>query len=275
MSEPFSFHGKDGVPLAGYSYAAQNPTRFLVGIHGMAEHAGRYEDFGVCLSRSGVSLTIADLRGHGRSGGRRGHIRKFSDYLDDASVLVGHASPAGQPKPFLFGHSLGGLIALAYALRWPESIAGVIVSSPALGSNLSIPPLQMAASTLLDRIWPTYPFKNTVDPNDLSRNPEVGRAYMQDPLILRWVSVRFFRETLRWMDRVGARAQEIKLPLLMLLGSRDKIVPIDQAQTFYEKISSAERELKVYRGYLHEILQDPERDLVYDDILRWIHDTQT
>src|SRR2546426_3621574 len=191
-----TFAGVGGVPIYWQRSApASGPPRGVVLLaHGYAEHVGRYADFVEHLCARGLAVAAVDHRGHGRSGGPRGHCRDVDDFVADLRALADMAEDwwPGVPR-VLFGHSMGGLLAFLYLLRHPQTVHAGALSAPAFSVPDAAPRLLQMVALLLGHLAPGVTFKSKLDENALSRNPAVGRAYVADPLVHRAASAGLFR----------------------------------------------------------------------------------
>lgn len=246
----------------------------MVIVHGLGEHSGRYLNLADHLVKSGFSLWIPDLRGHGKSGGARGHVETFDDYIRDAGAVLDLAladNPDGVPV-FLLGHSMGGLVAVGVALEWQGRLAGLTLSSPALGVASNLPAVKKAAVTLLARLFPRMGIKNELDPQNVSRDPDIVKRYMEDPLVHDRVSTRWFIQFMQAIEKAHNRAADIQLPILIQAAGEDRLVSTPSVQAFYNNLAEPDRELKVYAGLFHEIYNEtePDRQTVIDDLTAWL-----
>lgn len=239
----------------------------LVIVHGLCEHSGRYQHVTAEFNHFGYSVYRFDNRGHGRSGGDRGYINDFNELIDDAAKVVDRVRLENPDLPvFMLGHSLGGFIAAAYALKYPGRLSGQVLS----GAALMIQPGLAALEGVDVSETPRAPIINTLT-DKVCRDPEVVRAYREDPLNLKEFTTRLMSESLlrgaRWlMDR----QVEYTCPCLILHGGADQIVTPDTSSYFYQHIASRDKKLKIYDGLYHEILNEPEKDAVIKDIHVWL-----
>jgi acylglycerol lipase len=243
---------------------APDPRAALLLVHGVNEHSGRYEHVGDVLSSHGLDVLAFDLQGHGRSEGRQGHIDTFDDYLDDVEDLIEERRRLDLPV-VLFGHSLGGLIATAYAAsdRPPPDL--LVLSAPALAVHLSRPLRAMVPR--LARWAPNVRVRQGFDGDLLTRDPEVARGYRDDPLRIRRSSARRGQVILTAMDDTRARLERIKVPVYVFHGSGDRLVPPEASEPF-ESLEAATRVL--HPDLRHECLNEPEGDEVLAGVLAWI-----
>mgnify|MGYP001393549167 CR=1 FL=1 len=242
------------------AWPASAPVASLVLVHGYAEHSGRYDAFARRLAAKGISVLAPDLSGHGRSGGERARVESFDALLEDSRRALARAADGGV-KPFLFGHSMGGLVALGLSLAEQERLAGLILSGPAIGDPGAI-----------DALLALDPFPELVlDSTHLSRDPEVCAAYDRDPLNYRGPMPRPTVATLVAGARsVRERWQHLRLPLLALHGGDDALVPARGSEELYASVASSDKELAVLPGLRHEILNEPEGPEIADRIAYWI-----
>ncbi len=245
----------------------------MVVIHGAAEHSGRYEHVGERYKTKGYAVWALDLPGLGQSGGLRGHVERFADYLADVRMLVRMVRdllPGG--KVFLLGHSKGGLITLAYAEEdGGTSIDGAAVSAPLLAFRMRVPPAKAVPAKILAGIFPRLSARNQIDPAALARNPEVGRRYMADPLLCQTVTFRYFTELLRAMDATSQKAGSLaRLPILMMQGSADRIVDPDATRRFYDRLTIRDKEFQSFDGFYHELFNEDDREQVFAVLDGWL-----
>jgi len=237
-------------------------------VHGFGEHSGRYHDLTEFLCDRGFSVHAFDLRGHGQSSGLAGHIDRFADYEDDLRLAVASAGESG--PLFLIGHSLGGLITLRYLAGRPPDISGAVISAPLLGFAVRIPKLKLAIGRASGLIAPKMRMANEIDPAHLSRDPEVGRAYAEDPLVRRVVSARWFSEATLAMKSMQTAAARIQVPVLILHGTEDKLAAVDATRAVFDRIGSRDKELKVYPGFYLELFNEPEKQEVFRIVGDWL-----
>ena len=266
------FTGHDGLDLYYQAWAAEGaPLRGIVTIvHGIGEHSSAYRTVVERLGPAGFALYGFDLRGHGRSPGRRGFIHSWDDYRQDLRAflrLVAEQRP-GQPR-FLLGHSMGGIIALDYALRHPQGLSGVAVIGPAIG-ELGISPARLRLARILSRVWPTFSLPTGLDVSAISRDPGVVAAYRADPLVHDVGTARLGTELAETVDWVQAHAPDLRLPLLVQHGGADRLALPDGSRRFVANAGVPDKELREYPGAFHQIHNDTSHDAVTADLLAWL-----
>ena len=240
-------------------------------LHGYGEHSSRYAHVAAALGRAGYATAAIDVRGHGRSTGRRAHVDSFEDYLRDADTLLDEAAARWPDRPiFVLGHSNGGLIALHHALRRSRPVDGYIVSSPFLGFAIDVPRTKNAAGRLLSRLWPTFSLPTGLDPESLSHDPRVVERYREDPLVLSVSTGRWFTETLDAQKQLLARADEIDVPCLFLVAGADDLADPSTTDEVFHRLASSDREMDVFPNLKHEILNEPNWASIVERIARWM-----
>jgi alpha-beta hydrolase superfamily lysophospholipase len=261
-----SIAARDGVLLRTRRWAPEGGAwaRLLL-VHGIAEHSGRYERTGALLSAGGVDVWAFDLRGFGGSAGRRAFVRRWDDYLDDVGdrlVDLRDALPV-----VLMGHSMGGLIALTYATSERTAPDLLVLSSPALSTTVPAP--VRAIAPLLSRVLPTLAIGNALRGEQLTTDPDVGRAYFLDPLVVPRSTVRLGAELFAAAQRGRRDLSRLRVPTLVTHGAADTIVPPASTELL-GALPNVQR--RVYDGLRHETLNEPQGPQVVADILAWMRE---
>ena len=259
----------DGTRLAYRAWPASGAAITFAVVHGLGEHSGRYERFAHGMARHGMATYAVDLRGHGLSPGRRGHVDSWSQWTDDTAAFVRHVGELAGGEVVPLGHSFGGAAMLSAVLagKLPNS-KRFVVSSPALRLKLVVPSLQLNVVMLASRFAPTLTQDNKVNPGTISRIPEVVEAYRNDPLVHSKISTRMFTEWRRASDDILARAGEIRIPFLILAGTDDMLVDPQGSEELHRRSSISE--LRMLEGRYHEPFNDLGSDEVFDLIARWL-----
>jgi alpha-beta hydrolase superfamily lysophospholipase len=244
------------------------PWATLLIVHGLAEHSGRYDHVGRFLAAAGIDAHALDLRGFGGSGGRRASVERWSQLHDDLQDRVDALRAAAPARPLvLYGHSLGGLVALGYVLDGRSAPDLLVLSAPAL--RASIPLWQRVVVRAIGRLAPATMIANRLDPTDLSRDPAVGRSYAADPLNEHQSSLGFGRLALAEQGKVGEAINRLRVPTLVIHGGDDRLVP-PAASAVLQGLPDCTR--KVYPGLVHELHNEPESEEVLGDIVAWVRE---
>jgi acylglycerol lipase len=247
------------------------PKAALILLHGLGSHSGRYTNIVHPLLPRGYAVYGFDQIGHGRSDGARGRIERFEDLTETLAIFrttVG-GRQAGKPV-FLFGHSMGGLIAAFHLLDHQTDFQGAVFSAPAVKAGERITPAAILLGRILSAVAPGAGVLR-LNPDFLSHDPEVVRAYRDDPLVHHGKTpARLAAELWKAMRRVAEEAGRITLPFLALQGGADKIVDPGGAQWLYDRAGSKDKTLRIYAGLYHETFNEPERGRVLQDIETWL-----
>ncbi|MFM1722712.1 lysophospholipase [Rhodococcus sp. PAM 2766] len=247
------------------------PTGILLLAHGLGEHARRYDHVIERLVGLGLVVYAPDHRGHGRSGGKRIELRDWSEFIDDLHQLsaVATAENPGLDR-FLLGHSMGGAIALSYALDHQDELSGLILSAPAVDVVGGKPRVVVEVGKLLGRFAPGVPVE-TLDAKAVSRDPAVVAAYESDPLVHHGkVKAGIARGMIIAAESFPARLPSLTLPVLLLHGTEDHLADISGSRMIAAHAGSKDLTLKTYDGLFHEVFNEPEQDKVLDDLVDWL-----
>ena len=239
--------------------------------HGYAEHARRYDHVAQRFGESGLAVYALDLRGHGRSGGKRVYLRDISEYIDDFHTLAGIAA-AEYPelKRVVLGHSMGGGVVFAYSVEHPDDYAAMVLSGPAVDAQDGVSPVMVIVAKTLGKILPGLPVEE-LPASAVSRDPDVVAAYENDPLVHHGKLPAGIAKALIGVgETMPLRAPALTAPLLVVHGEQDKLIPVQGSRHLMECVGSQDAHLKVYPGLYHEVFNEPERAAVLDDVASWI-----
>ena len=249
-------------------------TGLVVIGHGLGEHAGRYEHVADALTAAGVAVRAFDHRGHGRSGGLRGHVDEFAQLPRDlASVVQAFRADYPDLPAVVYGHSLGGLITLQFHVDHPDhGLSGLILSNPLLEVAFVPPRWKTMAARLLGRLAPRLRLDNELDTTEISRDPVEVKAYEDDPLVHRLISTRLFNEMMAAADRSAASASSFRLPTLWILGGSDKIVSAKAGEAFARTLPADATTIRVWPESYHEPHNDLDKAEVIEAIVGWVQE---
>ena len=243
----------------------------VVFVHGLGEHVGRYAHVARAFNQAGYALLGFDLPGHGRTGGKRGHIPSLDRALDLVELRLADASQRYPGVPhFLYGHSMGGYLVLSYGLARKPKLTGIISTDPALGQLKPFPAWLVALVSGLAKIAPSVTINNMLDLSSLSHDPAVIQAYRDDPLVHPRISLRLAVDLIRGGGWIVAHAAEFPpIPLLLMQGSQDRIVS-PQATEAFARACSAQLTYKSWDGLLHELHNEYEQAEVIQTMVDWM-----
>lgn len=248
------------------------PKAMILLVHGYAEHAGRYQYFAEHCAGKGYAVFAIDHWGHGKSDGTPGFVPQFSVFRDGVDQLFGHARQDFSDLPaMLVGHSMGGLISATYLLTEQSKFAACVLSGPAIKAAEEPSAFLKAISGFLSRFFPRLGVLE-LDPNGVSRDPKVVADYLADPLVYNGkMGARLAAEMLANMTIVQENAEQISLPMLLLHGGKDSLAAVEGSEFLDRHISSGEKQLKIYPELFHEIFNEPEKDIVLNDMTDWLN----
>jgi alpha-beta hydrolase superfamily lysophospholipase len=262
---------KNGLVLRGMiNSPGQDVHAIIVFVHGVGEHIHRYDEWAADLVRDGIGFTGVDLPGHGLSDGARGHIRDYSLTDEMLNILIESASKTFRGVPvFIYGHSLGGGIVLDYIIRKNPVLKGAIVSSPWLKLSFEPAKSKVLLAKIMKSIWPGLAQPTGLVVDHLSHDTVVVEKYKADPLVHGKISVGLFHNAMQAGAYALAHASELKVPLLLMHGSDDKICSPEGSREFASKTQLAE--LKIWDGGYHELHNEVFKNEVFQYLVKWIN----
>ncbi len=248
----------------------ETPRALVVIAHGASEHSDRYEHVAARLVAEGYAAFAIDLRGHGRSDGPRALIDRLDNAVSDLDQLVVLAARRHPGTAvFLLGHSMGGTVAVRYAVLHGDRLTGLILSGP-LAAIEAAPAGQRILARALSVLAPGLPLV-AIDATLVSRDREVVQAYVSDPLVHHGkLPARTVTELAGAIERFPEQAATITVPTLIMYGTADALCPPSGSVMLSERIGAADVTVKAYDGLYHEILNEPEQQQVLDDICAWL-----
>jgi len=265
------FSTADGLSLLHRHWRPSGARGVLAIVHGLAEHSARYEHVARFFAERGWSVHAYDQRGHGESEGRRVYTPSFEALLDDVEAFLERVRAADPRAPLvLLGHSMGGLEVASLLARRRPAVDAAVLSGPALAPGEAFGAVMRALISVLGRLAPRLVLPTSLDAEGLSRDPEVVAAYVADPLVDKRYTARLVSQLMRAITAIEAGAGAVEVPLLVVHGEADPLCPAEGSRRFVERVPSAGSEFRVYAGLRHEVLNEPEREQVMDDIATWL-----
>lgn len=274
----FRVQANDGVTLHVRRFLVKEPRKVLIVAHGLLEHSGRWAEFAERMQSEGYSAYAADHRGHGLSGGPRGHVTEFNQYLLDLRTVMQEVQAREPGKDIvLVGYSLGGLMGLLYgcsAEGLPKAVKGMIAVSP--GWSFDPPVLLNFVATILNNPVTGRLKAKPLESDLLTNSPDELEKYLADPLVNQRVSLHMGRELVSVSQKVPGKIHAWKHPLLVLQASADKIIDVQANSELLEQLSKdvSVREVRVERGALHDLFHNqPEQvEPLYREILSFLRE---
>jgi acylglycerol lipase len=266
-------HGQGTLATGQYwqGWSVPDPAGVVVLVHGVHEHGGRYAHVAERLGAAGYASYAPDHPGHGRSPGRRGNIGSLAAAVEGVAQTTRAAADRHPGVPlFVYGHSLGGLVALQYLTGQPhERASGGVISAPALDTSTANP-VQRVVAPVLSRLAPDLGVL-PLDVETISRDPEVVAAYRTDPLNHNGKMVaRTGTELMLGAAGMPARLRGLRLPLLVLHGSDDRLMPPSASEVVRRHAGSDDLTVRIWDGLYHEPHNEPEKEHVLDDVVAWL-----
>lgn len=266
------FSSIDGLQIFYQANVPDSPQANILIVHGFGEHCGRYDELTQLLTEQNYAVFRFDLRGHGRSDGKRGHIFDFDEYLQDFACFkeraLAHARAAS--RTILVGHSYGGLVSLSSLLRDTSEISALVLSSPFFGVADDIPKWKVGLGKLLSRYLPSFSMPTDIDPNDVSHDPQTVHRYGTDTLMQHTASSRWLTETLAAQAYAFENSRRISMPVLWQQAGDDRLVCKHKGRAVFDQLSSVDKTWIEYPDMFHEIYFELERKTPIDALCKWI-----
>ena len=261
---------RDGVELMGREWQITSPDAAILIIHGLGEHSGRYDHVAKYFNQNNFVVYSFDLRGHGLSEGRRGHIPSYNRILEDVEEMLMYARSDHNDIPlFLFGHSMGGNIVANYIIQKNvNELTGAIISAPWLQTVEVIPASKIKLARIVNRIWPSLSQPNGLNVDHLTHNPDVNEAYLKDELVHDKISVRTFLSFYDAGLYALTRASKVKTSAFVYHGAKDMITSASASEKFAEA-GSEKIVFKLYKDTMHEGHNDQHKSEIIDSSISW------
>ena len=267
-----SFQTPDGITIQTVSWLPEHPPKgVILLVHGLDEHSGRYAHVAQALNRAGYAVYAVDHRGHGQSGGTRGHFSTINQPVDDLEIYYHQIKALHGDTPFfVYGHSMGALISLLFVQRHQNALAGWISQGTPINTDTTQSALLIQIAKFLNKVIPKLRLV-PLDTAGLSHDPAVIAAYKADPLNHNGAHrVSILSSIIFGGQAARQNLQNIRLPLLVLHGQDDSICPVSGSELLYQQAASTDKTLKIYAGLRHEIHNEKEQEQVFSDIVAWL-----
>lgn len=266
----------DGLRLHAAHWSVPAPRGVAVVSHGFGEHGGAYEHVARIVGGAvGLDFVVPDLRGHGRSPGRRGVVRRYEDLTSDYHDAIAWAARLHPGLPlFAVGHSNGGQVVLRSVLdpHVCERIAGMILSNPALKIATHVPGYKIRLGRFLMRHAPGLTLKARLDPENMTRDPVMQQRHRDDTLAHGRMSPPLFFGMVEGGQLIAERAPSIRVPLLMILGGSDPVIDPETSRRVFDRLGASDKTLLLFPAMRHEPFNELGREQVFEDMISWLND---
>jgi acylglycerol lipase len=268
--ETIKWKSNDGIEIFGQYWKTEQEEKAVIAlVHGFGEHSSRYDHVAAMFNNNGYSVFAIDHRGHGKSGGQRGHTPSYDHFMQDLDLMLQKIHDLfPQQKVIIYGHSMGGGIVTNYLIRKKPDVIGAIVTGPFYRTAEPPPAFQLFLGKLMVNIWGAFPDKAKVPAEYISRDTEVVNKYKNDPLVHNKMSAMLGISLLETGEYAIEHAKEIEVPLLVLHGESDKLTDYKGSVAFKANAGS-NVSLETFPGLYHEIHNEPEKQMVFDKIIAY------
>lgn len=266
-----NWKSNDGLEIFGQKWENETnaPKAIICLVHGFGEHSSRYEHVAQFLTDNQYAVIAYDHRGHGRSGGRKGHFVSYDEFINDVENLVKQADINFPNLPkIVYGHSMGGNVVANYAIKRQPKVAGIILSSPFFNTAFQPPAIKIAVGKFMRNLIPTLSLPSGLDVNAISRDKEVVKKYSNDPMVFDIISSKMGIELIEFGQEAITNAAKLSLPTLVFHGTADQLTSFESTKQF---VANAGKNITFipYEGLYHECHNEPEKAVVLENILNW------
>ncbi len=268
----FSWQGTQGGKIYAQSWQPEADVRGIIAlVHGLGEHSDRYAHVAETFTGAGLATVAIDLPGHGKSQGTRGHTT-YVNVADEIGTLLAECGRRFPGKPrFLYGHSLGGALALYYLLKRQPTVQGAIITSPSIAPGMPVTGSKLFAARVFSRLMPAFTMNNGLSLENLSHDAKVIQAYKEDPLVHPKISAKLGWDMIQEGAWMLEHAADIGVPLLLMQGTEDKLVSVEATRAFAKKVKPALLTYKEWDGLYHETHNELQKQQVIAFTVGWIN----
>ncbi|MGY5874742.1 MAG: alpha/beta hydrolase [Candidatus Thorarchaeota archaeon] len=277
QQEETEYEGYDGISMFMRKWIPEgDPKAAVLAIHGLGAHSGTISTVCEYLANNGFVVYTPDLRGFGHYSGEKGHIESFDEYNEDLHKLAAYIRSQHITKShFVYGHSLGGLIALHYAAEYPESFDGLVLPCPAISERLEVSKVLRILAGLLSKLNVKKKFENGLNHDLISSNPEVVKRNKEDPLRYDMVTSRYAASGLKAREEGALLGPRITTPIFLSHTSGDQILIPEKTREFFETVAAEDKLFKMYDDFYHEPFEEPGAEQILQDIISWLNERIT
>lgn len=266
----FHWTNDNGNQVYAVEWSAKNARAVMGLIHGVGEHCRRYDHLAEWFTSQGIAMVGYDRQGYGRSEGRKGYAKNYSEYIDEiASLLVECQRRYPDLPVFLYGHSMGGHLLLRYLIRRHPNISAAVISAPHIRLAFTPNPLLVGLGKIMRKVHPTFSQDNQLDTALLSRNPAIKPAYDNDPLVHAQLTSQTGIDILENADDLNQYAEGLKVPSLLMHGQADGITSHAGSEDFARRNPEG-LTFKSWPKLYHELHNEPEQKEVFQYVLTWL-----
>jgi acylglycerol lipase len=267
----YSISASDGIKLFIRDYSLQNSNKVILIIHGLGEHSGRYLKLIQDFNDKNISVFTIDIRGHGKSEGKRGHSPFYQQLMNDIQCFIEHVTKKiPDQKYFLYGHSFGGNLVINYSFQENKKINGIIATSPLIKPSIAPSRIVLFMGKLFKKIVPSLILSNGININEISRNMQVINDYINDPLIHNKVSVQLGLDIISSGIYALENSQYITVPMIVFHGKNDGLTSYSASQKLVQNSGPNIKFIGFDDAY-HEIHNEPEKVELLRNIFNWIN----
>ena len=267
----YTILASDGINLFIRNHSIRKSNKVILLIHGLGEHSGRYLNLIQDFNDKNISVFTMDIRGHGKSEGKRGHSPFYDQLMSDIQYFIQHVGNViSNQKYFLYGHSMGGNLVINYSLKKDEKINGIIATSPSIKPIIKLSKIKLFMAKLFQKVMPSLTLNNGLDINGISRNLQVVENYMNDPLVHDQVSVQLGIDIINSGIYALENSQDIEVPMLIFHGKKDHLTSYNSSKELVENSKSNIKFIGFKDAY-HEIHNEPEKEKLLMNIFDWIN----
>ena len=267
----YAISASDGTNLFVRDHSLKKSNEVILLIHGLGEHSGRYLNLIQDFNDKNISVFTIDIRGHGKSEGKRGHSPFYEQLMSDIQCFIQYVTnKAPNQKYFLYGHSMGGNLVINYSLQKDERINGVIATSPCIKPAIKPPRIKLFMAKLFQKLIPSLTLNNGLDINGISRNLQVIEDYIDDPLNHDQVSVQLGLDIISSGIYALENSQDIRVPMLVFHGKKDRLTSYNSSKKLVEN-SGPNVEFIGFKDAYHEIHNEPEKEKLLKTIFDWMN----